>query len=56
MKTKLLKLCRRFLPFIFLKKVWFDSHQIYIPRWGWTDKEIEDAKSYADKMSSIFKD
>lgn len=54
MKTKLLKIARRFLPRIFLRETIFDNHIIWVPRWGYTKKEIEDSERWADEMCEYF--
>lgn len=39
------------LPFrLMYKQVWFDSHKIWIPRFGWSKKQIRDAEKQSKEL------
>ena len=39
------------LPFrVMYKHVWIDTqHKMWLPRWGWSNKQLKDAKEKVDK-------
>lgn len=39
------------LPFrLMYKQVWFDLHKIWIPRFGWSKKQIRDAEKQSKEL------
>lgn len=57
MKDKIYYWCMINLPhWIMYKRVWIDSKsKIYIPRWGWSKKQVEKAKDKAEYYYSKIK-
>lgn len=45
------------LPFrLMYKQIWIDSqHKIWIPRWGWSKKQIKDADKKAEELNNNIK-
>lgn len=40
---------------IMYKKIWFYSHQIWVPRLVWSKKQILDSEKFANEMSEKLK-
>lgn len=38
---------------IMYKKIWFDSHQIWVPRLGWSKKQISDSEKWANEAEKL---
>lgn len=49
-ETKIAKIIKRFFPKYYYKKIPFDGHHIYWPRWGHTKEEIESAEKRAEEL------
>lgn len=44
------------LPFrIMYKHVWIDTHKMWLPRWGWSKRQIADAEKKAKELAENIK-
>lgn len=56
MKARIYNFMMDYFPYkIMYKVVWMDSqHKIFVPRWGWSKKQSEYAKKYAEDKIHLF--
>jgi len=55
MKSKILNFVSKFRIFLKYKKIPYGKSYLYIPRLGYSKKEIDDAKKWAEKINSRIK-